>query len=89
MSNVTVVLMPDENHRNRIDLYQSVATDAAGAYRFDRVPPGSYKVFAWEDVEKDAWRNPSFMRLHENRGQSIQVAEGTTATVNAAVVRLR
>jgi len=35
-SNVTIALFPDESHRNRIDLYQSVISDAAGDYRFQR-----------------------------------------------------
>ena len=87
--NATVVLLPDEYHRNRIDLYQSALSDAAGHYRFDRVPPGAYRIFAWEDVEKDAWRNSAFMRLHENRGKGINVAEGASSNADLDVIRIR
>jgi hypothetical protein len=89
MSNVTVVLMPEENRRHRLDLYQSATTDTSGAYRFDRVPPGTFKLFAWEDVEKDAWRDSLFMRQHESRGQTVQVGEGAAQTSNVAVIRVR
>ena len=89
MANVTVVLMPDEVRRGRIDLYRSTTTDPSGAYRLDRVPPGSYRLFAWEDVEKDAWRNPAFMSLYESRGQILEVGEGTAATAHVNVIRLR
>jgi hypothetical protein len=89
MSNVTVVLLPDETHRNRIDLYRITTTDASGAYRFDRVAPGTYKLFSWEDVEKDAWRNPAFMSLYESRGQPLQIGEASSATANVNVLRYR
>ena len=89
MSNVTVVLLPDESHRHRVDLYRSTTTDASGAYQFDRVSPGTYKLFAWEDVEKDAWRNPAFMSLYEGRGQTLQINEDASAMANVNVLRLR
>jgi hypothetical protein len=89
MSNVTVALLPDEYHRNRIDLYQSAISDAAGVYRFDRVPPGAYRLFAWEDVEKDAWRNPAFMRVYENRGKGVNVGEGVSGNADLDVIRIR
>jgi hypothetical protein len=89
LSNVTVALLPDEYHRNRIDLYRSAASDDAGRYSFDRVPPGDYRIFAWEDVEKDQWRDPTFMRQHENRGKGITVGEGTSVKADPDVIRLR
>lgn len=89
MSNVTVVLIPEDNQRNRLDLYQSVATDASGAYRFERVPPGAFKLYAWEDVEKDLWRDSSFMSVFGNRGQSLQILEGASLNANVNVIRMR
>jgi protocatechuate 3,4-dioxygenase beta subunit len=89
MANVTVALLPDENHRNRIDLYQSVVSDVAGTFRFDTVPPGAYRLFAWEDVEKDAWRNPAFMHLYESRGEEINVGEGRSGNSDLDVIRIR
>jgi hypothetical protein len=89
MSNVTVALLPDETHRNRIDLYQSAVSDSSGNFYFDRVPPGAYRLFAWEDVEKDSWRNSAFMRLHENRGKAIRVGEGASSNADLDVIRIR
>jgi hypothetical protein len=89
LTNVTVALLPDESHRHRIDLYQSVISDAKGNYRFERVPPRAFRIFTWEDVEKDAWRNPAFMRLHENRGKGVSVVEGTSTNADLDVIRIR
>lgn len=89
LPHVTVVLLPDESRRNRIDLNQSTVSDAAGRYRFDRVPPGNYRLFAWEDVEKEEWRNPTFMRFHENRGKDIVIGEKTSSNEDLSVIRIR
>jgi hypothetical protein len=87
-SGITVALLPDESRRNRIDLYRSVVTDASGRYRFVRVPPGRYKLFAWEDVEKNSWRNANFMKLYEDRGKSIVIGEGTDVDVELTSIGL-
>src|SRR5262249_50500130 len=71
----TVVLLP--MNRNRIDLIRFVTTDASGKFRFDRVPPGDYKLFAWDEVEQGAWQDPQFMQSFEERGMAIRVEEGT------------
>jgi hypothetical protein len=80
---VIAVLVPDQ--RQRFDLYQSTMADARGQYRFENVPPGGYKLFAWEDVEKNAWLDPAFLNLYEDRGAAVAL-EGLgvrTATLTA------
>jgi protocatechuate 3,4-dioxygenase beta subunit len=83
LAGITTVLVPDD--RNRIDLFQSVVTDASGQYRFSGVAPGRYKLFAWEDVEKNAWRDSGFMTLHEDGGIPVAVdaAGNHTAAITA------
>jgi hypothetical protein len=89
LSNVTVALLPAPAQRQRIDLYQSMVTDAAGAFHFEHISPGQYKLFAWEEVEKDSWRDPMFMRLNEINGKELTVGEGTSADVDIPVIRVR
>jgi len=84
---VTVALTPDIARRNRADLYRNVETDASGYYKLNDVAPGEYKLFAWEDVEPGAWRNPDFMRLYEERGQRFRVNEGSVQRIEATVIR--
>jgi hypothetical protein len=86
---ITVVLMPETGKRHRSDLYRTVSADASGRFRFQNVPPGEYKVFAWDDVETGAWLNPRFMQLHEDRGQPLSLGEGATITAEVSVIPLR
>jgi hypothetical protein len=83
LAGITTVLLPED--RNRIDLYHNVVTDASGQYRFSGVAPGRYRLFAWEDVEKNAWRDSGFMTLHEDRGLPVAVdaAGSHTAALTA------
>jgi hypothetical protein len=78
-ADVSIVLVPDV--RLRTDLFESTVSDSSGRFRFDRIPPGNYKIFAWQEVENGAWFDPEFLRTYENGGQPIQVTEGTTLKV--------
>ena len=59
--NVRVVLVPAR--RNRIDPFKTTRTGESGEFRFESVPPGDYKLFAWEDIEDGAWLDPDVMEI--------------------------
>ena len=88
-AHVTVVLVPRPDRRQRADLYKVVSTDAAGRFRIPNVPPEDYKLFAWEDVETNAWLDPQFIRLDEERGQALRIGEGARVTVDVPVIPAR
>jgi hypothetical protein len=79
-----VVLAP--NVRSRTELYRTATTDIAGRFHFDRVPPGQYKVFSWEEVEDGAWFDPEFLADNENRGMPVEAFEGRTQNVRIDVI---
>jgi protocatechuate 3,4-dioxygenase beta subunit len=86
-ANVMVVFVPDAGRRNRLDLYRTVSTDAAGRFRIEGVPPGDYRVFSWEDVETGAWQDPDYMRPFEDRGRAVRVSENATSTMELRVIQ--
>jgi hypothetical protein len=83
--NATVALVPNAL-RKRIDLYRTTTTDTNGRYKMQGVPPGDYRVFAWEDVERDAWQDPAFLMAIEGRGAGIAISEGGQANVDLLVI---
>lgn len=85
VANATVTLVPTSS-RKRLDLYRTTTTDAMGRYKMQGVPPGSYRAFAWEGVERDAWQDPGFMAPIEGLGFNVQVSEGAQANADLLVI---
>jgi hypothetical protein len=71
VGDITVALLPDA--RQRTELFRSTTTDGAGNFRFDKVPPGDYKIFAWTEVDNGSWYDVEFMRNYESRGSAVRV----------------
>jgi hypothetical protein len=83
--NARAVLVPNAVRR-RGDLYKSAFTDDTGQFEIRGVPPGDYKLFAWELVEFGAWQDPQFIKLYENRGTSVRVSAGRRQSVDAVLI---
>jgi len=85
-ANATVVLVPSPSLRQQTNLYQTTQTNAEGHFTFENVPPGSYKVFAWEDVEPLAWFDGEFMRSFENRGTEVLIRESAKESIETTLI---
>lgn len=73
----TVVLIPNDNAlRTRPDHTPSVTATQAGHYELNGVAPGDYKLFAFENIEKDTWLDPDVLRDYESRGAPVNVKPG-------------
>ena len=80
--NVTVVLVPDAVRRNQRPLYKSMRA-SNGAFRFEKIPPGDYKLFAWSEDTIDnggPWLDPDYLRQYEDRGTPVRV-QGDMQTI--------
>lgn len=86
VAGATVVLVPDTFLRQRSTLYKTVSTDNEGRFHLDTIAPGDYKVFAWEDVERGAWEDPTFLRPIESRGRSLVLRDGGSEAVQIAAI---
>jgi protocatechuate 3,4-dioxygenase beta subunit len=84
---VRVVLVPDPRHRSRNDLFKSQTTDQYGHFDIRGIAPGEYKVFSWEEVEDGAWEDPEFLRLFEEKGESVETGESDQKTLNLTAIR--
>ena len=80
----TTVLVPAS--RNRLDLYRTATSDQNGHFTFANVPPGDYKILAWEDVPRGAYTDPAFLKNYEDRGRAITIDKGENESVQVAVI---
>jgi len=82
---VRVVLVPGRH--DRIDLFKTARTGESGEFRFESVPPGDYKLFAWEDIEDGAWLDPDVIEVYESRGTAVAVGPASDQTVTVGLIR--
>ncbi len=83
----TVVAIPDAAFRKRSDRFFTAAADQQGRFQMKGMPPGEYKLFAWDDVEPGAWFDPEFLRPIEARGETVKIEAKGSAPVKVNVIQ--
>lgn len=73
-----VALVPPPGRRQNGDLYKTMAANSQKQFRFEGVPPGSYKLLAWDIIPANAHRTADFLKPYESRGTSVTVQAGAT-----------
>ena len=80
-----VVLIPDRN-RFRPDLFRVVTTDQSGRFKIPFIPPGDYRLFAWESIEEYSWFDPDVLSRFETRGRAVHVTESSADTIDLRLI---
>ena len=68
-----VILVPRIGLREDQSSYKTATTDELGRFRVSGIRPGPYTVFAFSEIERNAWLNATFMAPHLPRGVPIDV----------------
>lgn len=82
----TVLLVPDPPHRDREDLYSMKRTRADGSFSMLGLPPGDFKLFAFEDPDPGLMNDPSLLQPYESKGSSVHLEEGQKQTVQLELI---
>jgi hypothetical protein len=83
---VTVLADTPSERLYRTDMYRVTSTDTSGRFELKGLPPGDYKIFAWENVENAAWMDPTFLDSYERRGRTLHIDEGQTSSIDLSVI---
>jgi hypothetical protein len=81
-----VVLVPDTARRHRRDQYRVATADDDGVATIHGIPPGDYKLFAWERLEPNAYLNSDYMLLYESFGVPVNIKSGKNSPVAARLI---
>ncbi len=75
---VQVVLVPDGERRAQPSYFRQATTDSQGRFALENIAPGDYKLFAWQAMERGAYRDPEFLQPFEDRGKAVSLKEGAS-----------
>jgi hypothetical protein len=82
---VQVTAVPASGSLRR-DMNKLVTTDAAGNFTLKGLPPGDYKLFAWEEVETNAWMDREYRQPFDNQSASAKVDASSTPNVTLRLI---
>ena len=85
VGSMQVVLAPDQQREWR-ELLRTRVTDQTGKFTFQGIPPGDYKLFAWEDIDPLAFTDPEILRQYEGQAKAVKIAEMSQETADIKVI---
>jgi hypothetical protein len=82
-----VILIPDTPDA-ALREYETLAAvfDQTGVFTIESIPPGSYKLYAFENVPDGIWLDPDFLKEVESAGVAFVAAEGDAKTIQAPLL---
>jgi hypothetical protein len=91
VADVTVGMLPNTASARgyRTDMHRTILTDTYGHFQLRGLPPGDYKIFAWEDADKDAIMDLDFVRAYEEKGTRVEIADGDKKSIELSVIPAR
>ena len=84
----TVTLLPDPARPLQPYLTKRGSTAEDGTFTIKGVAPGTYKIFAWEEITSDIYRDADFMRRFDNDGAKVIVKEGSSEQVELPLMKV-
>jgi protocatechuate 3,4-dioxygenase beta subunit len=85
VANAAVVAVPEEKYRKLPDRFVTGSTDQHGRFTIRGLAPGSYRLYAWQDMEDGVWRDPDFLKSQEANGTALKVEEGSRQKVELKI----
>jgi hypothetical protein len=73
-----ITLIPDPPRRGNLMFYKTTMSTAMGTFNLNGLAPGTYKLFAWEQIPAGAEQDSDFMREYDLLGTSVNVTAGLT-----------
>lgn len=87
VANAYVVLVPDTKRSGPGQYLRTAVSNQLGRFTLRAIVPGDYRIFACDQIQPSAFRDPDFLRRYEDFGQPVHIDDGTHTSVELAVLR--
>lgn len=77
VANATVVAVPEEKYRKLRERFGIASSDQNGRFTIRGLAPGTYTVFAWQDLDEGLYYDADFLKSQEANGTPLKVVEGS------------
>jgi hypothetical protein len=85
-SSSTVVVIPEAILQGQLTFTRVDQTDQRGDFTFSGLPPGDYRVFAWEYVEPGGYENQEFLKQYVTQGTRIALKNSSAVNVTLRLI---
>jgi protocatechuate 3,4-dioxygenase beta subunit len=69
-------------------LFKFASTGASGHFHLQGIAPGSYKLFAWQEVDPNqVMYDPDFLKPFDAQAQSVEISEGSQKSVQLTLIK--
>ncbi|WP_321471705.1 carboxypeptidase-like regulatory domain-containing protein [uncultured Paludibaculum sp.] len=72
----TILAAPEGEAASLASRYSTTGVDENGNFHLRGLYPGAYRLYAFEDLEPEAWLDPNFLAGYRESGTSVQLQEG-------------
>jgi len=86
VAGAVVALVPDAPLGAALNLYRVESTDQLGGFIIRAVAPGSYHLFAWNELPGAQYKNADFMKKYEDKGTAVKVERGGKVTADTKLL---
>lgn len=86
VADAIIVAAPEAPQRSHSDRFQKTVSDQRGRFSLRGIAPGQYSVFAWDNVDGDAYYDPDFLKNYQQQATALRIAEGDRKTMQLRVV---
>ena len=83
---VRVTLVPEGDRAGRVELSRFAFSNEKGEFKITELPPGEYKIFAWEEIQPGALQDPEFRKPFEKRGVALKIPSNGHASADLTVI---
>lgn len=81
-----IALVPEETQRSRQDLFKTATSDQYGHFTLRGIPPGKYKLFAWDSIDQGAYMDPDFLKAYDDQGKTMELSPGEKSSPELRVI---